>query len=244
MNHQKFHKDYGDLVICADDGNYWRKDVFPYYKAGRKEARAESEINWNDVFKSFNNIRDELKEFLPYKVIQIPRAEADDIIGVITHAEGNPLNSGEKVLVLSGDKDYLQLHTHGNVYQYDPVRKKYITTGDADAYLKEHILRGDKGDGIPNVLSQDDTFVLNIRQKQLRQTKIEKWDSGELVMDDETVRNWHRNKALIDLNQVPDSIKDQILEAHNTENTKDRSKLLTYFISKRLKHLMPHIPEF
>lgn len=244
MNHHKFSNEYGDLVICADDGNYWRKDIFPYYKAGRKEARKASEIDWNAVFQAFNNIRDELKEYLPYKVIQINRAEADDIIGVITHAEGTPLNSGEKVLILSGDKDYLQLHTYGNVFQYDPVRKRYITTNDAQAYLKEHILRGDKGDGIPNVLSQDDTFVLNIRQKQLRQTKIAKWDSGELVMDSETTRNWHRNKALIDLSQVPDSIKAPILEAHTAENTKDRSKLMNYFISKRLKHLMEHISEF
>lgn len=242
-NNHKFKGEFGELVICADDKNYWRKDTFPYYKANRKTAREESEIDWNTVFKILNTIREELKVYLPYKVIQIEKAEADDIIATIVHKEGTPLNTGEPILILSGDKDYIQLHTYGNVKQYSPTQKKYISHSDPEGYKKEHILRGDRGDGIPNVLSQDDTFMLNIRQKQLRQTKIDKWDSGE-AMDENTLRNFKRNELLIDLTKVPEKIKEQILEAHEADNPKDRSKLMGYFMKNRMRHLMEHLSEF
>lgn len=244
MNNHKFSRDYGPLIICADDSNYWRKDIFPHYKAGRKDDRKKSEIDWNVVFQSLNKIKAEIKEFLPYKVIQSDRAEADDIIGTIAHREGTLLNSDKKILVLSGDKDYIQLQTFANVSQYDPTRKKFITHNDPAAYLNEHIYRGDRGDGIPNVLSVDNSFVDNIRQKQLRQTKIDKWNSGELTPDTETYRNIARNKALIDLADVPDAIKADIITQWDEPNTKNRSLLVPYFMKYRLKHLMEHISEF
>ncbi|PHS22090.1 MAG: hypothetical protein COA84_12985 [Robiginitomaculum sp.] len=244
MNHHKFSREYGPLIICADDTNYWRKDIFPYYKAGRKDARKESEIDWNVVFKSLNRIKAEIKEFLPYKVIQSDRAEADDVIGTIARNEGTLLNSEDKILILSGDKDYIQLQKFANVSQYDPTRKKFITHNDPAAYLHEHILRGDRGDGIPNVLSADNSFVDGIRQKQLRATKIAKWDSGEVPIDQETQRNIARNRALIDLSEVPGSIKVDILRQWDEPNTKTRAQLVSYFMKYKLKHLMEHIGEF
>ena len=170
----KFSEEYGELVICCDDTNNWRKDSFPYYKAHRKTNRDESDLDWPNIFNCLNAIRDELKEFFPYKHIRVNRCEADDIIGTICHQEGVAMGDGkEKILILSGDKDFIQLQVYSNVSQYDPVRKKMVKHNDPAQYLLEHIAKGDRGDGIPNALSADDTFVSGGRQKPMRANRLE-----------------------------------------------------------------------
>jgi len=242
-NRMKFRDEFGELVICCDDKNYWRRQLFPYYKASRKKAREQSEIDWGAVFAALNNIRDELKEFFPYKVLQLDSCEADDIIGTIVHKEGTLLNTGEPILILSGDKDYIQLHTYMNVKQYDPTRKRWITHNNPEQYLTEHVLKGDTGDGVPNVLSPDNCLVVGERQRPMTKKRIEEF-SNINNMNDEVKRNYTRNRMLIDLSQVPENVKDMILEEYAKENTKDRSQLFNYFVNKKLKHLMADLQEF
>ena len=242
-NRNKFHREFGELIICADDKNYWRKKYFPYYKAARKKHRDDSELDWSAIFTSLNKIRDELKTFFPYKVIQIDTAEADDIIGTIVHLEGRELNTGEPILILSGDKDYIQLHKYMNVKQFDPTRKRWIRHDDPDYFLYEHIIRGDSSDGVPNVLSPDHCFVMNERQKPVTKKRLEEWLNKD-NRTEEVVRNFKRNEMLIDLSKVPDDIKQQALDKYQAENDKDRSQLMNYFIKNKLRNLMEHIPEF
>ena len=242
-NRKKFTAEFGELVICCDDTNYWRRQMYPYYKANRKKTRDKSEMDWNAIFQALNSIRDELKEFFPYKVIQVETCEADDIIGVITHEEGTELNMGEPILILSGDKDYIQLHKYANVKQYDPVRKRWISNANPEKYLAEHIIKGDAGDGIPNVLSVDNAFVMGIRQRPITQKRLAEWADIN-NMNDEVKRNYMRNKALIDLSEVPKGMKEEILSIWNEENGKDRSQLLNYFIKNKLRNLMECITEF
>lgn len=242
-NRMKFKDEFGELVICADDKNYWRKQRFPYYKANRKKSRDDSELDWNAIFTSLNKIRDELKEFFPYRVIQIESAEADDIIGTVVHTEGTELNTGEPILILSGDKDYIQLHKYANVKQYDPTRKRWITHSSPEKYLYEHIIKGDAGDGVPNILSSDNCLVIGERQRPITKKRLEEWEDIN-TMTDEVKRNYLRNKSLIDLEQIPDYIKQQVLDAWNAENPKTRSQLLNYFIHNKLRNLMECISEF
>ena len=242
-NRKKFGDEFGELVICCDDGNYWRRQIYPYYKAGRKKARDKSELDWNAIFQALNAIREELKVFFPYKVIQIETCEADDIIGVVTHEEGTELNTGEPILILSGDKDYIQLHTYANVKQYDPVRKRGISNSDPEKYLADHILKGDAGDGVPNVLSADNALVMGIRQRPVTQKRIAEWADIN-NMQEEVKRNYMRNKAMIDLTEIPQGMKDEILKAWHEENPKDRTQLLNYFIKNKLRNLMECIGEF
>jgi 5'-3' exonuclease len=243
-NRKKFAQEYGgDFIICADDKNYWRRAAFPYYKASRKKNRDESELDWNAIFTCLNKIREEIKVFFPYKVIQIDTAEADDIIGTIVHKEGTPLNSGEKILILSSDKDYIQLQTYGNVSQYDPARKKYITHSNPVQYLYEHIMKGDTGDGIPNILSADNCLVIGDRQKPVTQKRLAEWADPK-NLNEQLLRNVKRNESLIDLSLVPDRIKDQILERYNAANTNDRSQLFSYFMTNKLRNLMENIQDF
>ena len=237
----KFSAEYGEMVIACDDKNYWRKQVFPYYKANRKKEREASELDWNTLFESLNNIRQELKDYFPYKVIQIEHAEADDIIAVLVK-EYNHLG---KLLILSGDKDFGQLQKYPNVTQYSPVLKKYISCTNPDLFLKEHILKGDSSDGIPNFLSEDNVFVMGIRQSPVTSKRLAGWilQEPEQFCNEAMLRNYKRNQRLIDLEFVPDEIKTQTLEQYNTQ-IKDRSKLFNYFIQYQLKNLMEHINEF
>lgn len=240
----KFRREYGQMIIACDDRRSWRKEMFPYYKANRQKDREESEIDWNSVFEILNKVRDELKEYFPYKVIHIDRAEADDIIGTLVHEHGNTL---EKIMIVSGDKDFRQLQTYVNVKQYDPTRKKYLEERNPDRYLREHILRGDRGDGVPNFLSQDDCFVVGVRQKQLRETKIDLWvnQEPEEFCDETMLRRYNRNKQMVDLSLVPDDIKQAIMEEFNKNGEKKtRAILFQYFIDKKLKNLIEDIDQF
>jgi len=243
FNRNKFNKEFGELVICADDRNYWRRRMFPYYKAARKKSREDSEMDWSSIFNSLNKIREELKEFFPYKVIQIETAEADDIIGAIVHLEGRELNIGEPILILSGDKDYVQLHKYANVKQYDPTRKRWIRHENPDEFLYEHILKGDASDGVPNVLSADNCFVVNTRQKPVTKKRIAEWRTPE-NRNEEVQRNFKRNEMLIDLSMIPEDIKNEAIDKYNSDDVNDRSQLLNYFIKNRLRHLMENIQEF
>jgi len=243
---QKFGVEYGEIIIACDDKNYWRKQVFPYYKANRKKNREASEIDWTHVFECFNKVKQEIKDNFPYRVIQVDSAEADDIIASLVSEYGSEeLNYGESILILSGDKDFIQLQVYGNVKQYDPVRKKWINHNDPKKYLFEQILKGDTGDGVPNVLSSDNVFVTNGRQRPLTQKKIDKiYSDGGVLLDPVANRNFIRNRQLIDLSMIPESVKNDVMDKYNNESGKNRSKLFNYFIEHNLKLLMENVGEF
>lgn len=240
---QKFKNEYGEVIIACDDRKYWRREVFPYYKANRRKAREKSEIDWNAVFESLNTIRDELKMYFPYRVIQAEGAEADDVIGTLVEKYGN---TNEKILILSGDKDFVQLQTYMNVDQYDPTRKRWIQSNDPSRFLKEHIMRGDTGDGVPNFLSSDNCFVVGERQKPLMQKKINSWVHLEPdeFCDDLMLRNYHRNRQLIDLRFTPNEVKERVLSLYEEQKNKNRKLLFDYFVDKKLRHLLESINEF
>ena len=244
-NRKKFSDEYGEIVICADGKNTWRREAYPYYKANRKKSRDDSGLDWNALFDIMNNIRSEMKEFFPYKVVHIDHCEADDIIGTVIHQYGSELNIGsEKFLVLSGDKDYIQLQTYANVDQYDPIRKRWLRNDQPATYLQEHILKGDTGDGVPNILSPDNCLAIGERQKMMTQKRLALYKQGTEHMDEETLRRFHRNKMMIDLSQIPQKYQDQILEEYNQEKTIGREHLFNYFVKNKLKHLITDLQDF
>ncbi len=239
----KFKAEFGEMIIACDAGNNWRRQIFPYYKANRRKSREKSEINWTAVFETMNKVRDELKEFFPYRVIRVDGAEADDVIGTLAQTYGN---TNEKILILSGDKDFVQLQSYMNVQQFDPVQKKWRKTNDVDKFIKEHIIRGDIGDGVPNFLSADDTFVVGARQKPISQKKLDSWltmDPKDFC-DEKMLRGYLRNQQLVDLNFIPEDIRAEVLVQYEKESGKGRDKLFNYFIDRRLKLLLESINEF
>jgi len=247
MYRQKF-KEYGELVICADDKNYWRKDVFPYYKAHRKADREKSDLDWKMIFETLNKVKGEIKEYFPYRVIQVERAEADDVIGTLVSRFGVYLNNGdaEKILILSGDKDFGQLQKYSNVEQFSPVTKKWVRVPDPRRFLREHIMKGDRGDGIPNFLSHDSCIVAKERQKPLASKKLNSWVDlePEDFCNEEMLRNYKRNEQLVDLDCVPDNIISEVNRQYDEYVLPERRGLLNYFIKNRLKLLTDSIGEF
>ena len=247
MYRMKFKEEYGELILCFDSRHYWRRDHFPNYKAGRKKSREDSNLDWDAIFSCLNDIKQELKDYFPYKHLEVYGAEADDIIATLCLEL--EYDNG-KTLILSGDKDFIQLHRFTNVSQYSPITKKFIKGIAPHQYLDEHILKGDSSDGVPNVLSPDNTFVDGLRQKPLGKKKIAEW-TGEILMpvemaipQGEVKRNFQRNQQLIDLSKAPEEIFMSCLRAYQEAPDGDRSKLLNYFIDKRLNNLTESIGEF
>ena len=240
-HNKKFRKEYGEMVIACDSGNVWRREVFPNYKAGRKSNRAKSEHDWTLIFDIISKVKNEIKAFLPYKVIEVETSEADDIIAVLTSNK----QWAEKVLILSGDKDFIQLHSD-NVKQYNPVLNKFVGKDENPTlYLKEHILKGDRSDGIPNVLSDDNVFIEGRRQRPLSKKRINSWvEEISMTFTEEEQKNYDRNRKLIDLSCIPHSLEDKINNEFLNVKVATRDKILGYFINKKLKTLIESIDEF
>ena len=239
---RKFRDQYGDLVICCDSKKSWRKDIFPFYKANRKSTRAKDDIDWNGIFEVINSITQDLKSKFPYAVISVDQAEADDIIGVLS----KNYYRNEKIMIVSSDKDFLQLQKYYNVEQYSPTQKKLLQSNSPYQYLKEHIMKGDRGDGIPNFLSDDDTYVTDKRSKKILKTKLEAWknlDPTEFC-NEKMMRGWKRNQQLVDLSYTPQDIKQKIVDQYDTYEYNQRDKLLNYFIQNKLRNLIEHIGDF
>ena len=247
---KKFSGEYGEMVIASDGKRSWRKDVFPHYKANRKKNREKSDIDWTLIFNNLTAVREELKEFFPYRVIHLDGAEADDIIGVLVSEFSKRVGfAKENILILSGDKDFIQLQAYNSavsVKQYDPINKKYIQSADPKQYMKEHILKGDVGDGIPNFLSVDNSFVDNIRQKPILKKNLNEWMllPVEQFCNEEMLRNYRRNETLIDLSKTPQSLREKIMFEYERQSGKDKSKIFNYFIKNKLKVLMESINDF
>ena len=238
-HNKKFRKEYGQMVIACDSGNVWRRQAFPNYKAGRKANRQKSEHDWTMIFDLLSKVKNEIKQFLPYKVVEVETVEADDIIAVLCR------RTNEKVLILSGDKDFIQLH-NDKIKQYNPVLNKFVGQGENPSiYIREHILKGDRSDGIPNVLSDDNVFIEGRRQRPLSKKKIEAW-CNEIVptFNEQEQKNYERNKTLIDLNCVPKELEDKINREFENFEVATRDKILGYFINKKLKTLIEVIDEF
>lgn len=247
MYNKKYKNEFGQMVIACDGANSWRKRVFPQYKAHRKKARAESTMDWELFFTYLNQIREEIKENFPYKFVHIEGVEADDVIATLVH-ETQEFGKAEPVMIISSDKDFVQLHKYKNVKQFSPIQKKLVTEANPHLYLFEHIIRGDKGDGIPNILSADNAIVENIRQSPITQKKLDHWlqNSEDLVcaMGDEVYRNYQRNKQLIDLSMIPSEIKEQIINTYESHELAPRARILDYLIKKRCKLLVESVSEF
>ncbi len=266
MYHHKFSDEYGDLVVCCDAKDNWRKDAFKYYKAQRKTTRDKSDFDWVELYRILHIVREEISENFPYKVIYIDKAEADDIIATIVmkreqkakklwQENNNESVTGieelfveqEPVLILSSDKDFVQLQKYPNVDQYSPLTKKFLNTDNPENFLREHILRGDVSDGVPNFLSSDDTFVvMDKRQTPLSKKKVSVWSELEpdVFCQGEQLRNYRRNEMLIDFTKIPEWLQINIDDEYVNQPEVGRSRLFNYFIKYKLKNLMEHINEF
>ena len=252
----KFKAEYGEVVLAVDSKHYWRKEAFPYYKQNRKKSRSQSVYNWDQIFAAINEVKSDLDQYFPYPFVDVHGCEADDVIATLVEwtneneHQDNGLESGpQPVLIVSGDHDFIQLQKYSHVQQYSPIHKKWIKSeGKISEMLVEHILRGDDGDGIPNFLSDDDTFVEEKkRQKSIFKKDMDVWRTESLEKWN-TTPHWEkiqRNKKLIDLQHTPDELKEQIISKYlNDRGRRDRTQLINYFMHNKMPLMMQCAGEF
>ena len=237
----KFKKEFGTMVLCSDSSNPWRKDFYPNYKHGRKKSRLDGPFDWSNIFNIISEIKQEIAQNFPYMVVDVENCEADDIIAILVK-----LQEEEKYLIVSGDKDFIQLHNYSNVKQWSPFLKKNIGEDvDPVKFLREQIIKGDRSDGVPNILSDDEIFVRGDRQKPITKQKLEEWTNVENIpLGSETKKNYDRNKRLIDLSMIPKTIEENIINRFRSYKVPNRSLLLTYFIENKLKSMIENINDF
>ena len=248
MYNKKFKQDYGQMVLCCDGPNNWRRTYYPQYKANRKKSRDESSFDWQEAFRIMHMVKDEIKENFPYKVLHVDQCEADDIIGTLVE-NTQEFGQYEDVMIVSSDKDFLQLQQYSNVRQWSHMQKKELRDANPKVNLIEKILTGDAGDGVPNILSHDDTFVNGERQtplsKKKKETIIEDLADGELLYAASWYRNYQRNETLIDLNKTPSAIKELIISEYNAQDPwENKGRVFPYLINKNMKMLIESVEEF
>jgi 5'-3' exonuclease len=253
---KKYGKEYGQVVICCDGRKYWRRDFFQQYKAGRKKARDASDLNWTLIFDTLSEMRDDLSKHFPYKVMHLERCEADDVIAALTKwAQENELvteglvEESQKILILSSDKDFKQLQLYPNVKQWSPMQKKYVTATQREIieYKIEHIVKGDAGDGIPNILSKDDVFVTGERQKPMSAKRLQEFIENGFIAckNDDERRNWQRNTVLVDFDHIPDDVRSEIVNTYiNTKPTGDKMAIMNYLIANKCRLLLDELEDF
>ena len=244
---KKYGKEFGQMVIACDGRNYWRKEYFANYKGLRKKAREESDLDWGLIFDTLSEIREDLKAYFKYKVIHVDRCEADDVIAVLTEST-QEFGKYEPVMIVSSDKDFKQLHAYDNVKQFSPMLKKQITVNKKElkAWLVEHIVKGDSGDGIPNIMSKDDVFMLGERQKNVSSKRLEEFiERGiDACRTDEEKRNWQRNIQLVDFKYIPEDVKESIMQAFEVPAKGTKNDIMNYLIKNRCRNLLNEIEEF
>jgi hypothetical protein len=238
----RFIDKYGDVVIACDNRHYWRKREYPFYKANRRKARDESKWDWESIFDAIAIVKQELSENFPYPVIDVDGAEADDVIGTLAEYTTDPF------LIVSGDHDFKQLQRFSHVEQYAPAQKKFVTINEpAEQVLLEHIIKGDRGDGIPNMLSSDNCLVEGKRQRPIRKKILAEWKTTppeEWVSNAEMAHGFTRNQKLIDLTKTPDTIKENIIHSYESQKNQDRESVLPYLQERGLKALVYVSNEF
>ncbi len=239
----KFKEEYGEQILCSDASDPWRRELFPNYKYQRRQGREENPDTWINLFDIIMEVKDEISKNLPYMVLHVEKAEADDIIAVLCRDANH---NKEPVMIVSGDKDFIQLQKYDKVKQYSPIQKKFVGTDlNPVVFLHEQIIKGDRSDGIPNILSDDNVFVAGIKQQPIHKKRLEEWSKlDNIPLGSITRLNYQRNKKLIDLEEIPIQLQENIINRYRTYKVPNRSKLLQYFIDNKLKSLMTNINDF
>ena len=248
MYNKKFKENYGQMVLACDGANNWRRSYFPQYKANRRKGRDESTFDWNEAFRIMHKIKDEIRENFPYKVIHLEGCEADDVIATLVERTQD-FGNFEPVMIVSSDGDFKQLQRFDNVSQFSPMTKKYVEETHPRQNLKLKILQGDTGDGVPNVLSDDDTLVEGRRQTPLSKKKkeaiLQDLSEGELLYAASWYRNYCRNETLIDLTKTPQDLKNSIINNFEEQDPwHNKGKVFPYLVANRMNRLIESAQEF
>ena len=216
-----------ERVICLQDSESWRKQVYPEYKANRAAKREQSVVNFDVFFpvleKFINDIADSFKN-IPF--VKIPYAEADDCIATIVknHPDWDIIN-------VSSDRDFYQLFKYPNYRQWDAMKHTFIEGLDPDVELMVKILTGDSSDNIPGLKR-------GIGPK--RALKIINEDVNQWIENEKLQPEYERNMKLISFDCIPKEIELAINDVINnlTYGEPDTKKYFKFIQMSGLAELM------
>jgi hypothetical protein len=253
---KKFGKEYGQIVIATDSKKYWRKEVFPLYKGHRKRDREKSDVDWDFIFECMNEVKADLRENFPYKVIEVEGAEADDTIACLAkYSQDNELvqvgildGEPQPMMIVSSDTDFMQLQKYPNVKQWSPMQKKMIKpTTTLKEFVVAHICQGDAGDGIPNICSPEDSLFEKIRQKSFKTARLPEFlNKGiEACANEDERRRYQLNERLIDFEFIPERIYNDIINEYESQKVQgSKTKVFNYLVKNRMRHLLENAGDF
>ncbi|AUR85764.1 coil containing protein [Vibrio phage 1.081.O._10N.286.52.C2] len=243
---------YPCIILCFDngEGGYWRKKAAWYYKHNRKGERDKSEWDFTVIFEAMSIIKQEIKDNMPYRVMDIMGVEADDHIGVLTkyYVEHNV-----PVLITSSDGDFTQLHTSKLVRQWSPIMRKWVKPkhGSPEMDIMFKCIKGDKKDGIAPLKAPNDHYTHGdgrrapaVRAEELRTLMTSTQEELKNLLTDEQWLRYVENRSLLDFEYIPTDISDSILEQFKEQKPAARGKMLMYFGSKKLDSLVPLMSDF
>ena len=105
--------------------------------------------------------------------------------------------------------------------------------------LQDKIIRGDPGDGIPNIKSPDDQFMNPLR-KQPSITKkfidsaiMAKFDPTVFCLNESEQINYARNKLLVDFNSIPDEMQELIVQEYRNAVPADIFNICFIFLKMK-----------
>ena len=238
----KLKRDYDEWVMCFDSRSYWRKDYFEYYKGSRKKARDADKFDWKAFFPLFEQFKIEMREHLPLKCLEVDGAEADDLIASLCKVYG----PHRDIVILSSDKDFVQIQQTiaPNVKQWSFFHGKWITPKTTDYSLLRHVIKGDAGDGVPNILSDADTLVTEgKRQKPVTEKWLIECEASGIANPEkyckthDMLEKFKRNKVLVDLREIPEDLTQKIIQDYETLDI-PTGKTYNYLVANRLTKLM------
>lgn len=261
----RYGERFGDIIICVDGKDYWRRLVFPHYKCTRKKSKEDSGYDWEQIGNCLRQVQGEIEEFFPYKVVCHASAEADDVIAILVEwYQTNDLDvdglfeTPKDILIFSGDEDFCQLQKYPNVKQISPLTRKQVKP---DIPLKEfnlyHILQGDGTDGVMSINSPPDFFYkkelnpdVKVRQPpvtaKMKKFYWEQYKHGEITewLQPEHEKRFLRNEMLVILDKIPRSVHNKVIAVFTSLPDKDRSQVLNFLIQNRMNNLIANATDF
>lgn len=241
---QKF-KPVDEIILACDGKDSWRKLLFDRYKGDREKKRRD-DIDWDTLFAQLNSFIQDIKQHIPFKVIKVNRAEADDVIAVLCN------NIKKHTIIMSNDSDFLQLQS-STTSVYNPTKGEYLwLTEDKDVFLSKLCLKGQSKDNIFNAKTPSD-YPEELRKPPLgektadkiienglndfldsKQTINKKYtdvDGNEQIYDVDFYPrgNFDRNQKLINFDNIPKIVVDRILQTYYSYEMPDPGNMYSFF---------------
>jgi 5'-3' exonuclease len=201
--------DKSTIIFCMDAprDTLWRNSLSDKYKSDRADMSLKN--NFKSVFDYTYStlIPHIIKSHTNIHKMKVDKMEADDIIATITiHSD--------KVIIVSGDNDFLQLGREG-VQFINYKSKKFIEHDKLEAakILENKIIIGDKSDNISGIF---DKKISAAKRKELLADK--KLFDAYLAENPMVKKQYEMNRKMIDFNCIPVRYVNKIMAEYKLLN--------------------------